>query len=90
MARGGGLLVAPSGPCLANHLVNSTEYKFAVMGAISYYLIVGLWLCGVEFWRSKLNRVSGLAFLKNYLMELILNMTNAFGLCRMNLNLKRI
>jgi N-acetylglucosaminyldiphosphoundecaprenol N-acetyl-beta-D-mannosaminyltransferase len=68
LARKGGLLVAPSGPGMASDLQNRTGYITALLSAQVCLLDSGLISLWSKFFRSKaLVRLSGLAFLKQYL-----------------------
>ena len=67
-AQSGGLVVAPSGPGMANDLPRCEIYAKALLNADLTLLdsgLIGLW--SKFFKREKYTRISGLAFLREYL-----------------------
>ncbi len=70
LARKGGLVLAPSGPGMAGDLTSSKEYQASLEGADITLLDSGL----IALWSKvimsrKLSRISGLAFLNEFLLK---------------------
>ena len=66
--RQGGLLVAPSGPCMAKDLIETKDYAESILEADYVLLDSGLIaLLSKFFMKISLSRISGLEFLNDFL-----------------------